>query len=945
MMKNRPSRRLLLFSLAALTVSVMLSMYAYLPVFAEDGEPPIEEGLMELREAMTPHVDSIAVCSGSDLIDEVEDEIVISGSDELPKSFSLLDSGRVTGAKNQGYTSTCWAFGALSSAESGLLTKGMAGSDIDLSELHLAYYTYNAPASIPVGIENDKTALRRNNYITVGGSDWLTLCRLACRIGAVDEGVNTKWRLLAESTEQENANFPAQCAYDENDYVLRNCDIISLRDTDQIKALIMEKGACSLTMTYYNQFYSVNRDGRACYYQNAYSCEDTNHIVSIVGWDDDFSADNFAIKPPRDGAWLAKNSYSEHFGENGFFWISYADRALLGRSVSGEVTYNDVYFYDMVPAEEGSDLYQYDGGASLKYLRSTSKTASEAAIFTSDGDKDGKLDRECLTEVSFYTVQPVVSYSIQVYTDIENGSDPTSGAPALSEPVTGVLPYSGFHTVSLGENIVLREGQRFSVVINLESAGSNLILPLDCDETWSWVSFDTASAAGQTFYSVNGITWTDASKRVAGGCSMRVKAGTAPFVPTYAESLTLSAHEAECDAGETVSLSAEVLPAEHTEELEWTWTAETSASDAAITPDGRYGADFVPSLPGRYTVTAGCDSVSDSCVVTVYRPARELYVSESDITIEVGKPYDIRAAVLPLDNTDGLEITYASSDTEVVSVSDAGVLNAASGAEGQKAEITVTAGKFEKKISVTVRKPVTSLFLNRSAATVSEGDAIELKAIVKPEDTTDRLTWTSSSPAARVDENGRVVCEAPGTAEITLSAGGKTAKCTVESVPDISLTAMGGSVRVIEPFGLRFGIKLEKNEAYSKHIREIKEYGTLIIPAKNLGSAELTVNTEKAQKAKAVNIYSEDENGITFTCVLVGIPKASFNSDIVGRGYLVYTDINGAEKVLYTDVIVRSFEQVAQSAYKRYAANENRSAADEKIFENLELIISQNTDK
>ena len=47
-----------------------------------------------------------------------------------------------------------------------------------------------------------------------------------------------------------------------------------------------------------------------------------NHAVSIVGWDDDFSYENYNGFRTN-GAWICKNSYGENFGKNGYFYLSY----------------------------------------------------------------------------------------------------------------------------------------------------------------------------------------------------------------------------------------------------------------------------------------------------------------------------------------------------------------------------------------------------------------------------------------------------------------------------------------------------------------------------------------------------------------------------------------------------------------------------------------------
>ena len=57
-----------------------------------------------------------------------------------PAKYDAFASGKLPAIRNQDPYGTCWAHGTIGSIETDLIADGNAGTGIDLSELHLAYF-------------------------------------------------------------------------------------------------------------------------------------------------------------------------------------------------------------------------------------------------------------------------------------------------------------------------------------------------------------------------------------------------------------------------------------------------------------------------------------------------------------------------------------------------------------------------------------------------------------------------------------------------------------------------------------------------------------------------------------------------------------------------------------------------------------------------------------
>lgn len=96
-----------------------------------------------------------------------------------------------------------------------------------------------------------------------------------------------------------------------------------------VKKAILNYGAVSVAYASSNAEPYFNEKTSAHYVNKSLS---PNHAVAIVGWDDNYKADNFLITPPGDGAWIVKNSWASDWGDNGYFYISYYEKSFLNRT-------------------------------------------------------------------------------------------------------------------------------------------------------------------------------------------------------------------------------------------------------------------------------------------------------------------------------------------------------------------------------------------------------------------------------------------------------------------------------------------------------------------------------------------------------------------------------------------------------------------------------------
>lgn len=427
---------------------------------------------------------------------EVDSNIGIASYALYPGTYNANEERFVTEVKNQRNTSLCWAFSLASNLETSLLTREQ--KYYDLSEEQLAYFWANR-VNDPLGnTPNDKITRTQSDYHGTGNG------RVASFFLSTWSGMTTEEKVPFQSSA---VTWPDSLAYDTSAYM--EDAIFSQYTVDRTKQLLMEYNSVSAMIYMLDNYYYPDTA--------SYSCPQSglvNHAVTIVGWDDTYSKENFpsASGVNNDGAWIVKNSYGKNWGKNGYFYLSYEDKSITNLVSNTAVTtpaYPNNYFYD---------------GAAAGTVTFPSKTINNgyyvSNIFkaTAGNGKDEELG-EIVTAVP----QDNTDFQIQVYTDLKNTSDPTSGTPAYAEPVDYTQPLAGIHTIHLNTPVKIPQGTFYSVVIRIPD-GSNKFYVEKTTTSTSWFTATAGIDPDQSFFSTSGKKWYDAGNQY--NCCFSVKAHT-----------------------------------------------------------------------------------------------------------------------------------------------------------------------------------------------------------------------------------------------------------------------------------------------------------------------------------------------------------------------------------------------------------------------------------
>lgn len=337
----------------------------------------------------------------------------------LPASYDLRDKQRVSNIRNQGAYGTCWAFGALSAIESTLLPEESYIFSVDHMSLSNSFS----------GTQYD------------GGEYTMGMAYLAAWQGPVYEADDP----YGDGKSDSSLNAVKH---------VQEMQIIASKDISAIKEAVFKYGGVqtslysNLTGTSSSSLYYNKSTSSYCYI----GTEKPNHEVVIIGWDDNYSKENFNMSLEGDGAFICQNSWGSEFGENGVFYVSYYDTNIG--------THNVVYT-SIEDNDNYDNIYQSDLCGWVGKLGYEKESMYGANVFTAESDEE-------IVAAAFYATAPDTEYKLYVVNDYED-EDSFVNKILVAE---GTLRNAGYYTIDFEQAVSVTKGERYAIVLYVYTPGA-----------------------------------------------------------------------------------------------------------------------------------------------------------------------------------------------------------------------------------------------------------------------------------------------------------------------------------------------------------------------------------------------------------------------------------------------------------------------------------------
>ena len=414
-------------------------------------------------------------------------------TESLPEKVDMRNTNKVTPVKSQGHTNTCWAWGAAAVAETSIANStGQAATNY--SPFQMAYFGFTPLSSNTSELKGTETS-QAGEGLNLASQDRSNLLSI---YGAAAQAAMLMMQGCAPTTENL-IPFPTQSLQDgkfyEEDSLTpeqRRQNIARLSKWNNLGSLIttqteegqttyagideavllnMKKTLASGNAVLLGYFGDTNIDPAADVYLNhatnaqyTYELKTMNHYVSVVGYDDNYSKDNFieGHKPPANGAFIVKNSWGTVWGDAGYFYLSYYDQSIATTSTFefDAREYNE----GQTEGEEIVDQYDYlQEGYYFSNIYDLADLPNNQAWYSNIYTASQKQQ---LHHIGTYAIKGMNTLGYKVYKLQSNATSPKDVEGSIDSPFAAGeinVDNEGYVSVELDKTLNLNQGEKYAV--------------------------------------------------------------------------------------------------------------------------------------------------------------------------------------------------------------------------------------------------------------------------------------------------------------------------------------------------------------------------------------------------------------------------------------------------------------------------------------------------
>ncbi len=251
------------------------------------------------------------------------------------------------------------------------------------------------------------------------------------------------------------------------------------------------------------------------------------------------------------------------------------------------------------------------------------------------------------------------------------------------------------------------------------------------------------------------------------------------YVPVT--SIIINEEIPKLNVGDTYTINATVKP----DNASFKQLLYKSGDESIVTIDKN--GKITSKAVGTTTITVISDdneAITAEATVEVKIGVTSVTVSGAEL-VKTGNPQQLSVVVEPEDATHK-EVTWSSSNENVATVNDNGLVTAISGGNVTITTTSIDNPSAKGTHNMISKISVTSVDIQEESVEINSGDTTQLHVTVLPENATDKtVTWTSSDTnIATVDDAGLVAGVGDGEVEITVTSKDNTSltdTCTIVS--------------------------------------------------------------------------------------------------------------------------------------------------------------------